>query len=262
MTYLWSWLFLFPAILLQQPADTPTIIILRIISGIGPMLSALLLVYLSRSEDYQKEYWHRLVAFNRISPRWYPAIFLFPPFLTGLSAFIDFTLGGVGLTLEAASEFISRPLTVLPFIVFILLFGPLPEEMGWRGYALDGLQVRFSALISSLILGVGWSLWHLPLFFLEGTYQANLGIGSLSFWLYMIVILPQTILMTWIFNNNRRSTLSVVLFHFMINFTGELFALSQRAEIILVLLWILSALLTVIIWGQQYIIGERSKQHQ
>ena len=54
------------------------------------------------------------------------------------------------------------------------------EELGWRGYVLDRLQEKRSALVSSLILGVVWSLWHLPLFFVQGSYQAGLGVGTLG----------------------------------------------------------------------------------
>jgi membrane protease YdiL (CAAX protease family) len=261
MTFAWSWLFLIIAVLLNQPVDALPIVILRILSGMGPMLAAILLLYISKNVEIRKDYWHRLLSFKRISSPWYLVIILLPPILTGLSAIFDLALGGEGIALEAAFEFTSHPLTIFPYIIFILFFGPVPEEMGWRGYALDGLQDQFSALHASLILGVAWSLWHLPLFFLEGTYQANLGIGSLSFWLYLIVILPQTILMTWIFNNNRRSTLSAVLFHFMINFTGELFVLSERAEIFLVLFWMLSSLLIIIIWGSQHFVREKKGPH-
>ncbi len=262
ITFTWSWLFLVIAVLLKQPADALPIVILRILSGIGPMLAAILLLHIPKKVQIRKDYWHRLLSFKQISTPWYLVIFLFPLILTGLSAIFDLTLGGDGIALESAAEFTSHPLTIFPYMVFILFFGPVPEEMGWRGYALDGLQNRFSALVASLILGVAWSLWHLPLFFLEGTYQANLEIGSLPFWLYMIVILPQAILITWIFNNNRRSTLSAVLFHFMINFTGELFVLSQRAEIFLVLLWMLSSLLILIIWGPQHLIREKRGRYQ
>jgi uncharacterized protein len=130
----------------------------------------------------------------------------------------------------------------------IFLFGPLPEEMAWRGFALDGLQSRLNALSSSLILGLAWTVWHLPLFFIQGSYQQGLGMGTPLFWLYMLDKIPQSIWMTWIYNNNRRSTLSAVLFHFMVNFVGELFNFPFQGEVFYILSWWVSAVLIILVW--------------
>jgi membrane protease YdiL (CAAX protease family) len=189
------------------------------------------------------------VDFRRIPLKWYGVIFLTVPVITALAALVDRLLGGRGLRLEAAARFLEQPLMVLPFAVFILLFGPLPEEIGWRGYALDRLQARWNALVSSLTLGTAWALWHLPQFFVRGTYQHNLGFGSLSFWMFMLEILVGSILHTWIYNNTRRSTLSAILFHFMGNFTGELFELSARAEFYSFVLTVVAAIIVVMAWG-------------
>lgn len=69
----------------------------------------------------------------------------------------------------------------LGLVFFTFWFGPLPEELGWRGFALDRLQRRTTALRASLILGTLWALWHLPLFYMPGTYQAGLGAGTARF---------------------------------------------------------------------------------
>jgi membrane protease YdiL (CAAX protease family) len=249
LTYGWSWLFLVPAALSGLTADAFPVPVLRALGGVGPTVSAILLVYLSLDEEGRRDYWRRLISPSRINPKWYAVVLITVPLLTGLSALVDLVLGGTGLRMEAAARFLDQPLAILPFILFILLFGPLPEEMGWRGYALDGLQARWSALASSVVLGVVWASWHLPLFFIEGTFQSGLGVATASFWIFMLGIIPQTIIMTWIYNNNRRSTLSAVLFHFMLNFTGELFELSQRAEIILFGMWIVLAVTTIAMWG-------------
>jgi len=55
-------------------------------------------------------------------------------------------------------RFLQQPWMFIPFALFILVFGPLPEELAWRGYALDALQVKWNALTSSLILGVAWTV--------------------------------------------------------------------------------------------------------
>lgn len=102
---------------------------------------------------------------------------LFYPVNTLLAALVDIIQGGWGIAPEGISQ-----LLILPMLIFWLFFGPVPEEPGWRGYALDGLQSRHSALVSSLIVGIVWLAWHLPLFFIEGTWQAeHLGVGTLFF---------------------------------------------------------------------------------
>jgi membrane protease YdiL (CAAX protease family) len=206
-------------------------------------------MYAVHGRDSQRDYWRRLIDLRRIGVGWYGVIFLMVPVLAGLAALGDVLLGGAGARLETAAGLSTRPWSVLPLVVFTLVFGPLPEELGWRGYALDGLQRQRSALTSSLILGTVWSLWHLPLFFIPGTYQQGLGVGSLSFWLFLIGPVAQSVLMTWIYNNTQRSTLSAVLFHFMINLTGQLFELTRDADLYQVLLQVAAAVAITAIWG-------------
>jgi membrane protease YdiL (CAAX protease family) len=134
-------------------------------------------------------------------------------------------------------------------LLFILFFGPVPEELGWRGYALYSLQDRWNALVASVILGIMWALWHLPLFFIQGTYQFNLGMGTVSFWLFMLSIIPQSILITWIYNNTQRSILSAIMYHFMLNLTGELTAISPLAEGLYFGLWLVAAIVVAAVCG-------------
>jgi membrane protease YdiL (CAAX protease family) len=145
----------------------------------------------------------------------------------------------------------------VPTIVFRLFFGPIPEEPGWRGYALDGLQARMNALSASLILGIVWSLWHL-VFFIEGTWQAEqVGLGTQRFWLFMLSIVIESSLYTWIYSNTKQSTLSAILFQFVGNAFGELFALAERAE--LCSFFVAGAIVScvVIIWGPKTLIREK-----
>lgn len=249
LTFDISWLFWVTAALTGKDASTLPGTLLIALGGIGPMASALILLFATGDREARRDYWQRIIQFRRIGPGWYAVILLILLVLNGLAILLDMLLGGSGAAL--ADRFASQPLIILPFIVFTLFFGPLPEELGWRGYGLDRLQTRYNALVASLILGAVWAVWHLPLFFIAGTYQNGLGLNTLPFWLFMLGILPQTILITWIYNNNRRSTLSAILLHFMINFTGELFDLSSRAEATLVGLWIVAAVVVVLVWGSK-----------
>jgi membrane protease YdiL (CAAX protease family) len=209
------------------------------------------LIYVTQGRDGRREFWRRLIDFRRISPAWYAVTLLTVPTLTGLAALLDRLLGGLGMQPEALTRLADRPWAIVWFVLFALLFGPLPEEIGWRGYALDRLQARFGVLRASLLLGAAWALWHLPLFFIGGTYQNGLGFGSLAFWLFMFGMVPQSVFMTWIYNHTRCSTLSAVLFHFAVNAVGELVALTERAEICQLLLWIAVAAAVVATWVLQ-----------
>jgi uncharacterized protein len=251
LVYVYSWAITIPAALSGLRLDeSPALMVVYALGGIGPAVVAILLTHLTRDRGGRRDYWRRIVDFKRIPLKWYGVILLTVPALTALAALVDRLLGGQGLRLEAAARIVDQPLYIVPFALFILLFGPLPEEIGWRGYALDRLQARWNALASSLILGAAWAVWHLPQFFIRGTYQYGLGLGSPSFWMFLLGgTTISSILYTWIYNHTGRSTLSAILFHFMQNLTGELFEISPRAELYLFALTIVAAAAVVAVWG-------------
>jgi hypothetical protein len=111
-------------------------------------------------------------------------------------------------------------LAIIPAFFYILfLGGPVAEEFGWRGYALDRLQVRYSALVSSIILGVVWGLWHLPLFFMQGQDMYR----NAPVWGFILGTVFLSVLFTWIYNNTGKSILAVLLFHTMGNLSHFIF---------------------------------------
>ncbi|MBN1121558.1 MAG: CPBP family intramembrane metalloprotease [Anaerolineae bacterium] len=224
-------------------------IVVLLLGVIGPMVTGIAFVYLTQDKEYRREYWKRVISFKRIPGPWYLVIFLFVPILNCLAALIDVLAGGSGATWgEAALNVLTNPLSIIPSIMFSSLI-PFIEELGWRGYVLDRLQEKRSALVSSIILGVVWSVWHLPLFFVEGTYQAGLGVGTPAFWLFFIAIVPLNLPFTWIYNNTNRSTLAVILFHAMVNFTGELIAVTVRADGFATVLWFVAAIVITVVFG-------------
>lgn len=240
-TYIWSGVFGGLAIVLDLSMETAAGLGLVLLAAVGPMVTGITFTYLTRDEAGRRDYWRRILGFKRIPAKWYLVIFLFVPILNGLAALLDVLAGGTGAVWgEAALNFLTNPsVIILPFL-FASLF-PFIEELGWRGYVLDRLQEKHGDLLSSLVLGIVWSLWHLPTFFIQDSYQAGLGIGTPAFWLFFAGIVPLTFVFTWIYNNTNRSTLAVILFHSMVNFTGELFTLSERADTYSILLWFVAA---------------------
>jgi membrane protease YdiL (CAAX protease family) len=108
------------------------------------------------------------------------------------------------------------PMVLIAF-VFMMIFVALGEEVGWRGYALPALQARYGALASSVILGVMWGLWHLPLFFnpSAGSYS------DLHFGLWLAYLIPFAILITWVFNSTGGSVLMAMFVHAVMNASSE-----------------------------------------
>jgi uncharacterized protein len=109
---------------------------------------------------------------------------------------------------------------VLPlFLVILILTDGLGEELAWRGFALPRLLTRHNALAASLILGVLWGLWHLPLIWTEGAPMYQLPV-----WLFLLDITAKSVLFTWVFLHTRGSALIAVLLRAATN----LFAVSPN----------------------------------
>jgi membrane protease YdiL (CAAX protease family) len=253
----WTWFFWILAIVLGLSTNTAPGMLLALLGLLGPLVGGITLTYLTQGKEGRHDYWVRIFDPRRIPARWYLVIFLLVPALMGLAALLDILTGGSLVPFqEAVAPFLTRPMALIPFALSVFFLGPFPEEFGWRGYVLDRLQLRWDALKSSLILGVIWAVWHLPLFFIMGTYQYDEGAWTVWFWTFMLGIVPLTVVMTWIFNNTRRSTLAIILFHFMVVFTDDFLNTTTRTNIYSTLLLILAAALVVFVWGRTTLAGK------
>ena len=114
--------------------------------------------------------------------------------------------------------------------VFLFFFGPLPEELGWRGVLFDLLS-RQSSLKAQVITAAVWFTWHLPLFFIVGSYQHGVGFATSGFLLWAVGLILQSIIMGYLYLSTNRSIASAILFHYFVNLSGEAFELNIPAEI-------------------------------
>ena len=102
-------------------------------------------------------------------------------------------------------------------LVSTLVGGQAGEELGWRGYALPRLAARFGLGAASVLLGVLWACWHLPLFFIAGTDTAGQ-----SFPLYLLQVTALSVAMAWLYAHTRGSLLPVMLLHAAVNNTKDI----------------------------------------
>jgi membrane protease YdiL (CAAX protease family) len=108
-------------------------------------------------------------------------------------------------------------ISTLGIILFQFFSGPFSEETGWRGFALPRLESKYNALVSSLILGVFWTFWHLPFFYLTGATQMGIPLP-----IYLFLVLTITLYLTWLYNNTRGSLVITTLAHFTYNLASTL----------------------------------------
>jgi membrane protease YdiL (CAAX protease family) len=153
----------------------------------------------------------------RVGARWWTVAVLAPVVATALATTLNLALGAEA---PSAGDF-AKWTNVLPTALIILLvpvIGGAWEEPGWRGVALPGLLARHSALRASLVLGVLWAVWHVPVF-LTGDQH----------WSDLALVMAVTVVLTWLFENAGASVLIAMVFHALNNAVSGEYA-SQMFE--------------------------------
>ncbi|WP_179281206.1 CPBP family intramembrane glutamic endopeptidase [Paenibacillus sp. XY044] len=259
LAYAITWLFLGLVALHSHgliPLPSSLISPLTFVGSIGPLLAALLLTATTTGKGGMRAFLRQWFIW-RVSPRWYLVVLFAPAMVTLIVMACKSLLGGASFDLAHPSvvEELSLPSGINPwfliipvFLVGSLLGGPFGEEPGWRGYALPKLQERYSALGSSLILGVLWTVWHLPFFFIPGTSQS-----TTPFFIFALGTIANSILMTWVYNHTRGSVLLAILFHNALNITDLYFPLSLWLNWQGVVAQCLLALVVVITTGPKHL---------
>ena len=112
-------------------------------------------------------------------------------------------------------------LASLTYAPFLNSFFALGEEIGWRGYLYPALRGRFSIVHTHVLLGLIWSLWHLPIN-LQGynyglSYFAYPVLGVVAMFLFCFSV---GILLSWLLEKTG-SIWASALFHGAINATGR-----------------------------------------
>lgn len=208
-----SWAFLYPCYRLLQSADEggfPPLALIGLVGAYGPSIAAVIITRVLDGAGGVKALFRRILV-RGVSLKWYvfavaaPAL-LMTIALLGAAAGLGFSPGRV--TVVAGLRM------VFPYLLIALPFGPMGEELGWRGFLLPRLLKRHSLIRASLLLGLAWTFWHLASFTfpgaaLPGYFQVN----ALTIVLYLGTLTGETYLMTWVYLKTRGSILISVLFH-------------------------------------------------
>jgi hypothetical protein len=215
----------------------------------GPFIGSFSLTFLDEGKEGVKNLGRRFWNL-KIARTWLLISFVLFPILYSASFIIAFLVEGT----VPALVWLSDP-SMLLYIVAISVFGGgFAEEFGWRGYALPRLQAKWNALSSSLILGLIWAFWHLPVWYMEGdSHQSS------PFFLFALTVVFLSILFTWVYNNAEGSILAAVALHTTYNIMTKLGLLSPVGGVIYIILFFGLTLVVIPVFGYKKLIREAPK---
>jgi membrane protease YdiL (CAAX protease family) len=187
----------------------PRFLFVALTAPLAPAIVGLLLTGLVAGQAGYQDLLARLVRW-RVSVRWYAVALLTAPLLTATAAIL------FALALRS-TEFLPAILTT-PDPLRLLLTGVLGglvagfcEELGWTGFAIPRLRLRYGVVVTGLLVGVVWGAWHFPLFRAGDSFSGALPLALLLVQLF--AWLPAyRVLMVWVYDRTG-SLLVAVLMH-------------------------------------------------
>lgn len=199
LTFAFTWTLQLPGVLAQRgwlPGGAEPYMPLVILGVFGPSAAATLLTARSQGRAGVRRLFAGLLAF-RVHPIWYAVALLLPGILLtlGCATLRSAGYGGEIFFMPAAERLVAG------------LLISVAEEVGWRGYALPRLQDRYGPVAASGVIGILWTLWHIPMFLGAGISLALLP-------LMLLHMLGGSLTFTWIYNRTGGSLLMAVLAHF------------------------------------------------
>lgn len=221
-TLLCTWTLYFLIVFLKlNPYSMPGAIFL-FFGGCTPTLLGFIMVMITYSKAEKLDYLKRIYQAKRIKPLWWATILLLFPAIMAVSIALNALLGGTVPEMIMLKNIISNPFMFFLYAFNSFMSGPFSEELGWRGFALDPLLDKFGFIKASVLLGLIWGIWHLPLYFMPQTWHGKMGFQLAGFWGFLIMSVGLSIIMSFIYIRTSRSILSAMLVHLSNNFAGQL----------------------------------------
>jgi uncharacterized protein len=232
LTYAVTWTLWAPLVVFRDQIPGPLVLVLLVLGSNVPSVLGILFVALLRGRSGVRILLGRLLR-ARIGLRWYlAAVALAVPALCAV--WVSTLLGGPSPVVVTTISAV-----VVSFLFSIFPGSAVGEELGWRGFALPRLQVRHSALASSLIVGAAWGIYHFPLFLLGSPIRP-----FALFLPFAIGCVIMSIFYTWMYNGTGGSLLIVVLLHATTNLPLTI-VYAPLGERVVGVFWLLDAMLAI-----------------
>ena len=225
--------------------NTSLLFLFMLLGLIMPAATAVVTVLTSGNDMLKADLKRKILGFYRINPVYIiiPVILFFIVVFLSISTSVLF--GGSAEQFSFTDGF-SFSIGGTSALLTILLASVI-EELGWRGYGEDAVGYYHSWFKESLIFGCVWACWHLPLFWIPGTYHYGLReMGLLYVINFLVSAVPVDFLQTWVYVKNNRSMLATIIFHLFLNVMQEKIAMTPETKCIETVFMALAAVVVVI----------------
>ena len=167
---------------------------------IAPICAALVLTYRKSGGIGVKKLLKRSFDYKRVkNKKWFwPTILLMPLLISlvfGVSSLLELEL------LPALMPLIAAPIALIMFFLAALF-----ENIGWMGYAFEPMSNRWGLFKSTLLLGVIWGLWHVPMY-IFAIPEPEMIVAQ------VIVLITLRFIIVWLYSNTGKSVFIAILFH-------------------------------------------------
>lgn len=239
LTLLWTWICGFIPVIFDF-IGTAFGTFLFYFGGGAPSVVALFFVFFTYSKEEKRNYFYRCFSLKYMGWKWLLFIIVFFCMTTGISLLI--AVGFLGFEMPGMDFFhaiVKNPCMVFLVLLISIISGPLNEEFGWRGYALDKLLVRFGFLGASLVLGFIWGIWHLAWYFTPGQAQYHLLQDSVFHAvMYIPAVMLLSVFVTLVYIKTKRSILAGALVHMFSNLFGSQLLAPYEAQLGIVIRYV------------------------
>jgi membrane protease YdiL (CAAX protease family) len=229
-----------PAYVVATLVPQEMVMLTGLVIALAPITAALILTYREGGLDDAKALPKRSFDHKRITRRiWYvPSLFLMP--ILFFLALGIMTLMGELLP-DTLFPVVAAPVAFLIFFLFASF-----EEVGWMGYAFDPMEERWNALVASIILGIIWATWHIPLYILSGQ-------GPLRIIVQLISLIAIRALIIWIYKNTGKSVFAAILIHAVYNVCTLTIAsfYTSLGHLITSIFIIVAAVIVALLWDPE-----------
>ena len=233
INYLISWVFLYPSYqLILREDDIPPLALIGLIGAYGPSIAAIIVQWITDKKSL-KGLLKRIV---KVRARWQLIVLIigFPLVIYGISYVISAIVFNGDLTLNWRQGFSSIPF----WFLVALPFGPMGEELGWRGFMLPRLLEKYSIVKSTIYVGLAWGIWHLASFTFPGAAIPEfLPVSIWTILLFCLNTISLSLIYTYIHLKSGGSVFYAIILHAFFNaasnITFEFFKQTEDLSLLL-----------------------------